>query len=136
MIIPGLSRIIGKLNSNRLLTDCVSRGLLSPNNCAFQKNRGAEDIYIDTTDKIYRAFQNGHFTELGFMDLDSAYDSVWLNGLIFRMMYDYGYDGNIIAWTIESMKGRQTRLKYSGIITQWLISRQNLPQGGSESPIE
>ena len=34
MIIPGLARIISKLNCNRLLTDCVNRRLLSARNCA------------------------------------------------------------------------------------------------------
>ena len=44
MVIPGLARIISKLNCNRLLTDCVNRKLLSERNCAFQKNKSTHDI--------------------------------------------------------------------------------------------
>ena len=61
MIIPGLARIISKLNCNRLLTDCVNRRLLSARNCAFQKNKSTHDITIDMTENLYQCFQNGHF---------------------------------------------------------------------------
>ena len=84
-----MSRIISKLNSNRLLTDCINRKLISKNNCAFQANRGPDDIYNNLTERILRAFQNGHFIELAFMDLKSAYDSVWAKGLIYRLIKDY-----------------------------------------------
>ena len=81
MIIPGLGRIIGKLHCNRILTDCINRKILSKNNCAFQCNKSPQDIAIALTEKIYQAFQNGQFMECGFMDLQSAYDSVWVDGL-------------------------------------------------------
>ena len=100
-ILPGLGRIIGKLHCNRLLTDCIKRKILSKTNCAFQCNRGSDDIYNNLTESILQALQNGHFLELGFKDLQSAYDSVWIEGLLYRMKNEYGYDGNIIAWYLS-----------------------------------
>ena len=135
MILPGLCRMIGKLNCNRLLTDCINRKLLSPNNCAFQCNRGPTDLTNDLTERIYRGIENGHFMEISGMDLNKAYDSVWLNGLIFRLIQDYGYDGNIIAWYLQFLCGRFTRLKYNGIFTIWRPSLDNLPQGLNDSTI-
>ena len=135
MILPGLARIMSKLNCNRLLTDCIKRKLITKGNCAFQPNHSPEDINLAMTEKIFRAFQNGHFLEWNVEDLKSAYDSVWLNGLLFRLINDYGYDGNIIAWYLQSMRGRQTRLKYNNVITPWQLSQDNLPQGLNESTI-
>ena len=103
-ILPGMGRIIGKLHCNRLLTDCIKRKLISPNNVAFQCNRGSDDVFNRLTESIYQSFQNGHFLELAFMDLKSAYDSVNINALIFRLIKHYGYDGNIIAWYLKFTK--------------------------------
>ena len=118
-----------------MLTDCIKRKLIGKNNCAFQKNRSAENIYLNLAEKIYRAFQNGHFLELVFMDLKSAYDSVWINGLLYKLIKKYKYDGNIIAWLIEYLKGRYTRVRYNGINTIWRLSRDCLPQGDQLSVI-
>ena len=92
MVIPGFARIISKLNCNRILIDCVNRKLLSASNCAFQKNKSTHDITIDMTENLYQCFQNGHFCETSFEDLKSAYDSVWIKRLLFKMVNEYsGY---------------------------------------------
>ena len=135
MILPGLARLIGKLNCNRLLTDCIQRKLISSSNCAFQCNRGPTDITNELTERIFRSIENGHFLEVLVMDLNKAYDSVWLNGLIYRLINDYDYDGNIIAWYLVFLRGRFTRLKYNGINTIWRPSLDNLPQGLNDSTI-
>ena len=105
-ILPGLARILNKIISNRLLTDCINRKLINKNNIAFQKNKCAENILLDYVEKIYRTFQNGHFMELTITDLGWAYDSVWKNGLIHKMMNKYKYTGNLIAWLMEYLSNR------------------------------
>ena len=87
------------------------------------------------TESIYQALQNGHFLELGFKDLASAYDSVWINGLLYRLIKDYGYDGNIISWYLDFFSNRFTRVKYNGKYTKWQPAARNLPQGQTDSTI-
>ena len=97
MVIPGLARIISKLHCNRLLSDCVNRSLPGPRSCAFQKNKSTHDITIDMIENLYQCLQNGHFAETSFEDLKSAYDSVWVKGLVYKMINEYKIDGNIIT---------------------------------------
>ena len=132
-IIPGLARVISKINCNRVLTDCIDRKLLDPRNCAFQKNKSTEDIYLALTEKILQSFQNGHFTELQFLDLGSAYDSVKKNSLLYKLIHEYGFDGNIIAWMDQQCTARNTRVKLNGVVTEWRPGRDNLPQGMPDS---
>ena len=134
-ILPGLGRIIGKLNCNRLLTDCIKRRLLSKRNCAFQCNRSPDNITLDMVEKIKQAIQNGYFIEFNADDLKSAYDSTWIKGLIYRMIEDYKYDGNIIAWYLDFLNNRKTRVKYNGKLTEWRETKPNLPQGSTDSTI-
>ena len=134
-ILPGLGRVIGKLLCNRILTDCIDRKILTKNNCAFQRNKSPQDIVNRLVEKIYQAFQNGHFIEIEQLDLKSAYDSVVANSLIYRMINEFGFDGNIIAWYKDFLKGRKTRVKYKKHTTPWRDSLENLPQGQTDSTI-
>ena len=135
MIIPIMGRLIGKVNCNRILTDCIKRKILSKNNCAFQCNKGPQDIVNTVIEKLYQAFQNGHFLELVFLDLKAAYDSVWIDGLLYRMVHEYKYDGNLIAWYIEYLKGRLTRVRHKNWVTKWRKPMENLLQGQTDSTI-
>ena len=110
MVIPGFARIISKLNCNRMLTDCVKRKILSHRNCAFQKNKSTHDITIAMTENLYQEFQNGHFSETSFDDLKSAYDSVWISGLLYKMVNEYKIDGNIIAFIHSQSTNKLTRV--------------------------
>ena len=134
-ILPGLGRIIGKLLCNRILTDCINRKILTKNNCAFQRNKSPNDIVNGLVEKVYRAFQNGHFMEIDQLDLKSAYDSVVANQLLYRMINEFNFDGNIIAWYKDFLKGRKTRVKYKKSTTKWRSSLENLPQGQTDSTI-
>ena len=134
-IIPGLARVMGKLLCNRILTDCIERKILSKNNCAFQCNKSPQDIVNNFVEKTYQAYQNGHFMVINQMDLASAYDSVVANSLLYRMINEYDFDGNIIAWYKEALYGRKTRVKYKDCITKWRDSLNNLPQGQTDSTI-
>ena len=73
--------------------------------------------------------------ELGPLDLKSAYDSVVVNSLIYRMINEFGFDGNIIAWYKDFLKNRKTRVKYQKCTIKWRNSLDNLPQGQTDSTI-
>ena len=133
MIIPGLSRIFSKIIANRLLTDCIQRGLLDVGNCGFQSNKATQDIFLGMTEKIHQAIENGHFEELTVMDLGSAYDSVCVDMLLYKLKHDYGLDGNIIAWYLSELKDRKTRVLLDGTVTPWRDNVPNLPQGKPDS---
>ena len=63
------------------------------------------------------------------------YDSVVANSLIYRMINEFGFDGNIIAWYKDFLKGRKTLVKYKKCTTKWRDSLENLPQGQTDSTI-
>ena len=69
------------------------------------------------------------------MDLQSAYDSVVANSLLHRMITEFGFDGNIIAWYKDFLKGRKMRVRYNKSVTEWYDSLENLPQGQTDSTI-
>ena len=85
------------------------------------------------TENLYQCFQNGHFCETSFEDLKSAYDSVWIDGLLFKMVNEYNMDGNIVAYIHSQSTNRKTRVTCNGVNTSWKHGQDNLPQGMPDS---
>ena len=57
------------------------------------------------------------------------------NQLLYRMINEFNFDVNIIAWYKDFLKGRKTRVKYKKCTTKWRNSLENLPQGQTDSTI-
>ena len=132
---PANIRNIEKLNSNRIITAIIQKQiLLRPGNNAFQPNKGTEDNLLDITESIYRSMDNKSFIEMIFMDIKSAYDSVWIDGFIYKLINFNKIDGNIIAWHIDYLNERYNRVNYNGYQTNWVLSRKCFPQGGPSMP--
>ena len=107
----------------------------SKSNCAFECNRGADDIYNNLVETILQSFQNAHFSEVTFEDLASAYDSVWTDGLIHRMVTEYKYDDNVIAWYLDFFNDRYMKVKCNGNKAEWKQALKNLLQRQTDSTI-
>ena len=129
-VAPALLRGLEKMNANRLLVEIISgRIKLRVGNNAFQPNKSTDDILINITENVYKAFENGSFLELSFMDVKSAYDSVWIDGFIYKLINKYNIDGNFIAWNYNYLLERYNRVDYNGFSTDWQRSRCCFPQG-------
>ena len=112
-VLPGLLRMFSKTIANRMIFDIIQNDskfkleydpfnednnniFINQGNSAFQPNKSTEDIFLSITEDIYQCLENDSFCELSFKDLKSAYDSVWINGYIWKLKHYYGYNGNIL----------------------------------------
>ena len=80
---PIMARAFEKALSNRVIAYCIEHNIIEPWNCAFQPNKATEDILGCLSQDVFTNFQNGSMTEVGFLDLQSVYDTVWRNGLLY-----------------------------------------------------
>ena len=134
-VAPANLRNIEKLNSNRLIYEMINNRIkLKPGNNAFQPNKSTDDNLINITENIYRAMENKSFIEMVFMDIKSAYDSIWIDGFIYKLINFNNMDGNIIAWYMDYLNKRYNRVIYNGYKTDWILSRKCFPQGGPSMP--
>ena len=78
-------------------------------NCAFQPNKPTEDILGCLAQDVCINFQNESMTEVSFLDLQSAYDTVWRNGLLYKLKEKYNMDGNFINFLKSYFSDRWNR---------------------------
>ena len=67
---------------------------------------------------IFKSFERRSFVELTFMDLKSAYDSVWIEGFFFKLILFYEFDGAFIQFEFSYLNIRWNRVEFEGFITK------------------
>ena len=104
-------------------------------NCGFQRNKSTEDILIHLTENIDYSFENGTVTELAFMDIQSAYDTVWHNGLIYKLKEYFLIEGNFLIWIANYLVIGYNRVILDGYFTEWMKVGIGVKQGCPLSPL-
>lgn len=65
---------------------CTSNTLLVPCNSGFKRGDSAVNQLLHITNNIYQGFDAGCNTAMVLLDLKAAFDSVWHDGLIAKLV--------------------------------------------------
>jgi hypothetical protein len=68
-----------------------------------------------------------------FFDIASAFDKVWHNGLVYKLI-DSKFPNHLISWIKEFLKNRMFCVRVGSVITCKLNILAELPQGAVLSP--
>ena len=133
-LMPLLMRIFSKILCKRFLTNCIRNNRFKWWNNGFQPNKSCDDILIRLTEKIYQSFDTQSMTEITFMDIQSAYDTVWIPGLIYKLKENFNISGTFLIWMSGYLIHRFNRVTLNNHKTEWKITSIGLPQGDPMSP--
>ena len=122
--------------TNRLTYILESKGLLNVNQAGFRANKGTEDQLIRLSQSISDGFQAKPMerTVLVLLDYSKAYDTVWRDALVLKMVRK-GLPVKLIRWTQNWMSNRINWVTYGGTRSKKITFKQGVPQGSVISPI-
>ena len=100
----------------------------------FRKFRGTTDALLRVTQDICNGFNRKESTAGLFIDIEKAYDSVWRDGLLFKLK-EMGIRGRVWAWIRNFLTDRKAVINIAGERTQEFDSNIGLPQGSVISPL-
>ena len=69
-----------------------------------------------------------------FIDLQKAFDSIWLDGLLYKI-HCLGIHGSLLSLLASFLKNRTLRIKVNNTVGDPFTSKIGVPQGGVLSPI-
>ena len=69
------------------------------------------------------------------MDIQSAYDTVWHNGLIYKLKEYFLIEGNFLIWIANYLVIGYNRVILDGYYTEWMQVRIGVKQGCPLSPL-
>ena len=131
-----LLSILGKTLES-IVNACITRvlegrGLLSQFQLGFRKGREAIDGGWRLTHEVIQALQTRQQVQAITFDIQSAYDTVWHEGLLEKMQR-MGLGKNLINWTRSFWTDRQGVLGIGSVRHEASIAC-GVPQGSPMSP--
>ena len=129
-----LGRIYEKVLAKRLQQHCINHKIFDNLQCGFQINRNTEDILTSfITDASHNIDKHSEMDCI-FTDFSKAYDSVWINGLLYKLI-NLGINNNYLRVIKQFLNTRYNRITLKNAKSTWKHRNLGLPQGSSLSPI-
>ena len=100
----------------------------------FRKFRGTTDALLSITQDIYNGFNNKEHTAALFVDIEKAYDSVWREGMMYKL-HGLGIRGRIWDWIKSFLSDRRAIINMCGEKGQEFNTSIGVPQGSVISPL-
>ena len=133
-----LGKILERMIADRLIYILETRKLLNPNQAGFRQGRCTTDQILklvqDATDNIQAARHESHRTVVCFFDYAKAYDKVWRDGLISKML-DLEIPPRFVRYVRHFLSGRNTWVEVNNTKSKKFLLKEGLPQGSCISPL-
>ena len=133
-LLSSAGKLLERMVNRRLTFLLEARNLLSPTQTGYRKFRNTEDQLAFLVQDIENAFQEKKKTLAVFFDLSRAFDKVWKEGLILKLLRA-GIRDSMYMWIYHYLFGRTARVKLDGFHSRKVKLREGVPQGGVLSPI-
>ena len=128
-----LCKTMERIVNTRMQLYLESEGIIAPEQAGFRQYRSTEDQTTHLSQVIEDAFQAQKVTLAVFIDLQKAFDKVWKDGLLVKLLRS-GIRGNMYQWTKSYLHNRRARVLVDGHCGRKVLLRQGVPQGGVLSP--
>jgi len=128
-----VGKLMERIINKRLVWHLESNSILNPTQTGYRQNRSTEDQLAYLAQQIENAFQDKKHVLAVFFDLSKAFDKVWKEGLILKLL-EVGVKGKMHHWIQSFLQNRHARVKLDGTTSNLVNLREGVPQGGVISP--
>jgi hypothetical protein len=111
-----------------------SENIIGHEQADFRQYKSTEDQTTHLSQVFEDAFQAKKVTLAVFIDLQKAFDKVWKDGLLVKLL-QYGISGRMYNWTKSYLYNRRARVQVDGQCGRKVLLKQGVPQGGVLPPI-
>jgi hypothetical protein len=133
-LISCVGKLIEKIVKVRLVTSLDLNNALVTEQSGFRSNRRTTDNLLYLTQKTVECFNRGKNCLTVFFDIAKAFDRVWHNGLIFKLI-QLKIPNYMIIWIKDYLNNRKFFVKLGEQSSCTGKIETGVPQGGVLSPI-
>ena len=135
-LIPIFGKIFEKLLFDVIYDHLSKHELITPHQSGFRPGEFTINQLLLITHNIYRAFDDtpSRETRAIFLDLSKAFDTVWHEGLIYKLKAN-GLSGNILKILQDYLTDRKQRVLLNGKSSNWDIISAGVLQGSVLGPL-
>ncbi|MEC7530921.1 MAG: reverse transcriptase domain-containing protein, partial [Actinomycetota bacterium] len=128
-----LGKSLESVINNRLNNHLSTNKLLNPNQSGFRKNRCGLDQLARLDRYARQNKEHKKETKAAFLDLEKAYDTLWREGLLIRLL-NKGVRGKMFNYVQDFLTKRQFKVRVGGADSENRTQESGVPQGAVLSP--
>ena len=129
-----LGKLVERLIKRRLNFFLESKHLLVKQQSGFRNKKGASDNLIFFTQKISETLNKGKKACGIFFDISKAFDKVWHNGLIHKLI-KLNVPSYILKFIFDFLKDRKSRVCVGDSLSEFFKILCSVPQGSVLGPL-
>ena len=129
-----LTKLLEKVIYKQLILYLTANNILDPQQCAFRKLHSTETTILSLLDDLLKSLDNDFPTQLMLLDLSSAFDTINLDLLIYRLKL-IGLEDTVLLWFSNYITNRTYSTKINKSISPKHKVIFGVPQGPYLSPI-
>ena len=128
------SKILEKMVAARLTWYIETYNIISPIQAGFRKHHSTLDHAVRLKTEIENSLSVGGITVAVFLDFSRAFDLVWIDGLLLKLMR-YNIGGNCLKFLRAFLINRSAEVVVDGVNSTKFFPENGTPQGCVLSPI-
>ena len=132
-LLPAISKILERIILNRLNTIIETNDTIPPFQYGFRKDRGTVMQLHRTLHLIAQSLNNAKITTFLTLDIESAFDSVWHDAIIFKL-FKLNFPTYLIKILKSYLANRSFQVKVNNMMSTPQSIPAGVPQGGVLSP--
>jgi hypothetical protein len=140
-LLPVIAKMFEKILATRLSSHLEHLKAFNPFQSGFRRNHQTQDHLLRLTECVARGFNygpKGKVTVAAFADVAKAFDSVWHNGLRYKISEpEFGFDipTKTVRWISDYLKDRTFQVRVGDALSTPTPIKAGVPQGGSLSAL-
>lgn len=133
-LLNNLSKILEKVLHARILECCKDMNLLPDVQFGFRNNHSTIHALMRLFEECVLGFNNDKITVAAFLDIEKAFDTMWVEGLIYKMIR-MGFPHYLIKITLSYLQNREFRVKLESHLSNPVSVNDGVPQGSILGPL-
>ena len=129
-----LGKIMERLVTKRLSWYLEKNDLINPYQNGFRKNKNTQEQLFRLQNSIRNALNNKSAVITIFLDIEKAYDMIWKDGLLFKLLNQMKITGKMYNWIKDFLKNRKFQVRINHTLSKKYNIENGTPQGSSISP--
>ena len=123
-----LCKLMEKIINKRLRWYLESENILHKTQSGFRENCSTLDCLVNLETNIREAFSNNHHLIATCLDMEKAYDLVWRNRILERLI-QYNIKGNLFFFVKNFLNNRKIRVRIGTTLSDEFTTENGVPQG-------
>ncbi|GBM91126.1 putative RNA-directed DNA polymerase from transposon X-element [Araneus ventricosus] len=133
-LLSTLSKLTENFILDKLNEHLAENKILCPEQFGFRKSLTTTHQLLRVVEYITSGFENGECTGAVSLDVQKAFDRVWIQGLIHKLIR-YKTPPHLLQLLKSYLEERKFAVKIGNSISEAKIMRAGIPQGGKISPV-